>query len=731
LTKHLLLFMKTLFLQSGPVKGISWWQKAWLVAGCYGVMAPVLAQTPVFPRNETFKGKTASNFSFGGAARLTGVGGTGNDAVGEGYLRLTDAKTDQAGYVIDNVSFPSSEGFSISFEFFSYGGTGADGFSVFLVDAANQPSTGFRIGATGGSLGYAQKTISPVAPGVSQGYIGIGIDEFGNYSNGSEGRSGGSSILNAEGRVPDGVAIRGAGNGSATTDYPYLVGTKPGDLDFSLDVPTVRAQSNSIDYRRAYIDVVPLKENGKTAYRITVRIQHGSEVRTTIENFKVDTPPTNLRLGFSGSTGGSTNVHEIRNLNIVQVPFAGDDVAATDYDRPINIRVLDNDVAPGSSIDAGSVDLDPATPDRQSTLEVPGKGTFSVNRQGVVSFTPLGTFAGTVVVPYTMQSILGAEYASSPANISVTVRGADIAATISGPATAKPGEKVTYTITGSNKGSLTAQDVVLSLQLPKNLAAGSVVPAAGGTYDPASGLVTFTKVNSLGSGAPDVSRQVAVTLPNSGPLTMENIAQAQSAVPDPDLSNNSAKVITGVSAPLPVELTRFVATAVAADAKLNWTTASELNSKHFEIERSFDGRTFARLSKLPAQGNKNQRTDYAYTDANVRNLTTQPLYYRLRQVDLDGKEQYSSVQVVHFEQTAGAIALYPNPAAATATLDLSALPVGAYGIQICDVLGRVVLNSQAIGGQANPVVLEALPKGFYLLRVQNGKLTQSLQFVRE
>ncbi|WP_167855296.1 T9SS type A sorting domain-containing protein [Hymenobacter wooponensis] len=694
-------------------------------------MAPALAQVPAFPRNESFKGKAASNFSFGGAARLTGVGGTGNDAVGEGYLRLTDSKNHDAGYVIDNVSFPSSEGFSISFEFFSYGGTGADGFSVFLVDADKQPSTGFRIGATGGSLGYAQKTVDPVAPGVSAGYIGIGIDEFGNYSNGYEGRSGGSNTLNADGRVPDGVAIRGAGNGSAATDYPYLVGTKPGDLDFSLDVATERAQSTSEDYRRAYIDVVPVKVTGKTAYRITVRIQHGSQVRTTVENFTVDTPPANLRLGFSGSTGGNTNVHEIRNLNIVQVPFAGDDIATTDYDRPVTVRVLDNDVAPGSSIDANSVDLDPATPGQQTTLELKGKGTFSVNKQGVVSFTPSLTFAGTVVVPYTMQSILGSAYSSSPANITLTVQGADVAATISGPITAKPGEKVTYTITGSNTGKLTAQDVVLSLQLPKNLAPSSVVPTSDGTYDPATGLVTFTKVNSLGSGAPAVSRQVAVTLPNSGPLTMNNVAMAESAVPDPDLTNNAAAIKTGVSAPLPVELTRFVATAVAADAKLSWTTASERNSKHFEIERSLDGRTFERLSKLPAQGNKNQRTDYVYTDANVRHLTTQPLYYRLRQVDLDGKEQFSSVQVVRFTQEPGAVVIYPNPAATTATLDLSALPAATYAIQICDALGRVVLNTQATGGQHTPLAIESLPRGLYLLRLQTAGLTHNLQFVRE
>lgn len=730
-TNQTILYMKTHFLRKQPVAAISWWQKACLLVACSGIVTTSFAQVLAFPRNETFKGKTASNFTFGGAARLTGIGGANNDAEGAGYLRLTDAVTNQAGYVIDNVGFPSSAGFSISFEFFSYGGTGADGFSVFLVDAANQPSSGFRIGATGGSLGYAQKTIDPIAPGASQGYIGIGIDEFGNYSNGEEGRSGGSSVLNADNRVPDGVAIRGAGNGSAATDYPYLAGTKPGDLDFSLDVPTARAQSNSPDYRRAYIDVVPTQAGSQTTYRITVRIQHGQEVRAAVENITVPTPPANLRLGFSGSTGGSTNVHEIRNLNIVQVPFAANDALTTSYNRTATVQVLDNDVAPGSSIDATSVDLDPSQPGQQTTLTVPGKGVFTVDNTGLVSFEPSGTFAGTLVVPYTMQSILGEEYSSSPANITVTVQGADIAAAISGATTAKPGEKITYTISGTNTGSLTAQQVVLSMKLPAGFPASRVAPGTGGTYDQATGLVTFPAVASLISGAPALERQVTVTMPSTGPQPVAYTALATSGVPDPEAANNTAALTTGVSAPLPVELTRFVAVAKEADARLSWTTATEHNSRHFEVERSLDGRTFERLAVQPAQGNSAQRTEYGYTDSNARRLSGQPLYYRLRQVDLNGQAHYSAVQVVRFGALEGAVAVYPNPAATAATLDLGALPTGTYGVTLLDALGREIWKTQASGGQPQALPMEQLPQGMYLLRIQNAGFARTLTLIRE
>ncbi|GAA3935863.1 hypothetical protein GCM10022406_20240 [Hymenobacter algoricola] len=702
-----------------------------MTAAAVALLTPALAQTPAFPRNEAFKGSSASNFTFGGAARLTGTGGT-NDPVGAGYLRLTDAVINQAGYVIDNVGFPSSAGFTISFEFFSYGGTtpGADGFSVFLVDAV-QPTGGFKIGATGGSLGYAQKTVAPLADGVTNGYIGIGIDEFGNYSNSSEGRSGGSAVVDANGRVANGIAIRGAGNGSAATDYPYLTGTQPGDLDFTLDVNGVRSQPGNADYRRAFIDVVPTTLGAITTYRISVRIQHGPTIRTAIDNFIVPTPPQNLRLGFSGSTGGSTNIHEIRNLNIVQVPFANTDLATTVYNQPVTVAVLNNDIAPGSSIEPSSVDLDPNTVGQQTSLNVPGKGSFTVNALGVVTFTPSGTFAGTVVAPYTMQSILGADYTSSPANMRITVNGADVAASISGPATTAPGQLVTYNMTTVNQGSVTALDVVPKLLLPINLPSTDVT-ANNGLYDPLSGWVTFATLPSLASGAPAVANAVTFTVPANAPASMTSQATANSLVPDPLLANNTASLVTAVGAPLPVELVNFTARAVRNDALLNWQTASEKNNDHFEVERSIDAVRFERLGSVQGQGTTGRRTEYEYRDANVAQLTRKPVYYRLRQVDSDGQSSYGPTRAVQFAANARLdVSVYPNPNPhlATTTLDLTGVAAGAYEVQLTDLRGRLLRQLTLAGAQQHPLAVQDLAPGVYMVRLQGPAGSITLPFV--
>lgn len=693
--------------------------------------AAVAQTTAAFPRNEPFKGSSASNFSFGGTARLTGTGGSGNDAVGQGYLRLTDAVVNQAGYAIDNIGFPAGAGFTISFEFFSYGKTtteGADGFSVFLVDA-NQPSGGFRIGASGGSLGYAQKTVDPVSAGVTRGYIGIGIDEFGNYSNGNEGRSGGAATGDADGKVPNAIAIRGAGNGSSASDYPYLTGTGLNALDFTLDVNTARAQAGAADYRRAYIDVVPTTSGGTTTYRITVRIQHGNAVHTAIQNFQVATPPQNLRLGFAGSTGGSTNVHEIRNLNLVQVPFAGDDAATTAYNAPVIVPILSNDVAPGSSLDPTTVDLDPNTAGQQSSLAVPGKGTFAVNSAGVVTFTPSGSFAGTVAAPYTVQSLLGGTYTSSPANITVTVQGADVATTVSGPTTATAGSLITYAMRTSNAGGLTATNVVPKLQLPTGLPTTNVT-APGGTYDPASGWVTFGPISSLTSAATPVNNTVTFRAPTTGPV--DGLATAaSSAVPDPVMSNNSANVTTAIgNNPLPVVLTDFSARAQAADALLTWRTAQEKNNDRFEVERSRNGLSYERVGTLPGRGTTTAASEYRYTDLNAARTGAGVVYYRLKQVDTDGTTTYSEARAVQFEAAPVVATLYPNPAAEQATLDLGSLEAGSYTIRILDLTGRVVQQCQAAGARQQALPLRTLSPGSYIVQVRGAGRVLSLPLVR-
>ncbi|AMR28157.1 hypothetical protein A0257_14385 [Hymenobacter psoromatis] len=678
-----------------------------LATGC--LLASSLAAQAQFPINEGFTDAATPNFTLGGSATLTGT------TAAPGYLRLTSATNNQAGYAVLNGTFPSSKGFSISFEFFSYGGTptGADGLSVFMVDAnGTDPTSGqFSIGAYGGSLGYAQiAKNSGSLPGVSRGYLGIGLDEFGNYSQANEGRVGGP------GYRPQAVALRGA----ATDDYTYLTGSN--SLPFSLNVPTVRAQPGSDDYRKAYLYVIPA--NG--GYTITIRLQHGRSVTTTTDTYTVTAPPANLRVGFAGSTGDYTNIHEIRNLAILDNPYAVDDAAQTPYNHSVILNVVTNDHGIGAELKPESVDLDPDTPGIQQTYTVAGQGTFTVDSQGVVTFTPIGTFAGEVTLPYVISDIV--DKVSNPALITITVTGADVASAIDGPISANVGTPLTYTISTRNNGIEMANNVSPTLQLPLGL---NLPLSSSYTYDATSGQVKFAPVTlAVGGNVYSSLTFLAPALSTIGlDLTSGYAYPTNSTIPDPVASNNKATLSLALTSPLPVELTRFDVAAAPQGTLLTWHTATEQHNDHFTVERSVTGDAFRAIGTVRSQGNGLSPHDYTFTDSGAGQLGATTLYYRLQQVDVDGTTTYSPVRNVRFAAPKATATLYPNPSQGQTLLDLSSLAAGPYLVQVLDLTGRVLRTQQAAAELA-PLDLAGLPQGAYLVLVQGAGMRQALPLLR-
>jgi hypothetical protein len=91
--------------------------------------------------------------------------------------------------------------------------------------------------------------------------------------------------------------------------------------------------------------------------------------------------------------------------------------------------------------------------------------------------------------------------------------------------------------------------------------------------------------------------------------------------------------LTRIGGPLPVELTKFDAIPYPQLNIVNWVTASENNSSHFELEMSLDGENWRKLTTIPSAGNSTEELKYSYVNYNSNPLT----YYRLQQFDIDGK----------------------------------------------------------------------------------------------
>lgn len=220
-------------------------------------------------------------------------------ATSTNLLKLTDAVNNQAAFALYTTPVSSAQGLSISFDLYSYGGTGADGISFFLVNGAVSPKAA---GAFGGSLGYAQ---SNGTPGLAGGYLGVGFDEFGNYSNPTENRVGGP------GMTPDAVAVRG----SESTGYAYLGGT--GTLTPGLDNPVPGATRDS-SRRHAKIDLSPTG-----ALNVSVDLNNDGDFADPGETLALPNViaangalPATLKFGFAASTGQYTNVHEVGNFDV-------------------------------------------------------------------------------------------------------------------------------------------------------------------------------------------------------------------------------------------------------------------------------------------------------------------------------------------------------------------------------------------------------------------------------
>ena len=244
---------------------------------------------------ETFKNSTTTdpNWTYAGTNFTPILTSGGADTAGNGWLRLTSTGNSQATSAYFNSAFTAANAtVYASFDYVSWGGTGADGLVFFLYDGSKT----FGVGADGGSIGYAQKT---GVNGMNGGYLGVAVDEFGNFSNGTEGRSGGIGF------TPDAFAVRGPGTG--TTGYDYLGGTT--SLSTSIDTPSVGTrptQQNTIQ-----LLLSPTNQ-------LTVTLQQGGTSAQTVLSMDLSgyARPDTLKFGFSSGTGGSTNYHEVRNLNV-------------------------------------------------------------------------------------------------------------------------------------------------------------------------------------------------------------------------------------------------------------------------------------------------------------------------------------------------------------------------------------------------------------------------------
>ena len=182
---------------------------------------------------------------------------------------------------------------------------------------------------------------------------------------------------------------------------------------------------------------------------------------------------------------------------------------------------------------------------------------------------------------------------------------------------------------------------------------------------------------------------------------------------------------------LPVKLLSLTATVQQKAVVVNWTTATELNNDRFEVQRGTDGKNFATIGVVKGAGTTNTVKNYLFSDNN-------PIigvnYYRLRQVDFDGKSELTQTVTAEITAKNTTIQLNSNPVTTVLNAIITSDENTTATISILDIAGKTVATQHIElqkGSTTFDYATENLAAGVYILRLQNEKTAHSLRFVKQ
>jgi len=286
-----------------------------------GYVAPASAQ---FKLQEDFEGTLATTTSDGWTLSNSAIMTAPSiDPVGSGWLRLTGTGASEKGAAINSgFSFAGNVPVVVEFNYVSWGGTGADGMALVLFDASTaSPLTGAQVG---GGLGYC---------GGAGGYLGIGLDEFGNFSNPDD-TCGAASL--GPGKMPESFAIRGP-----LSAHNNWIGTAL--VVGNIDNPNVTTRPSP---KTVLLSLTPAVSPA-VGYTITAqfRAASGQPFQTLFSNKAFPyVAPANISVAF---TGRSNNNHELQGLvagtpDDLQVTMTGPSTALQGAAVTYNLTVTNN-----------------------------------------------------------------------------------------------------------------------------------------------------------------------------------------------------------------------------------------------------------------------------------------------------------------------------------------------------------------------------------------------------
>lgn len=274
------------------------------------------------------------------------------------------------------------------------------------------------------------------------------------------------------------------------------------------------------------------------------------------------------------------------------------------------------------------------------------------------------------------------------------------------------GDALAYTINVNNSGPNTADNPVVTLDIPASISVGSVVMAGGisGSYDAATETVTLNDVTNGTSGTITVNATAMSEGNFNIGATMTGLNFMEDYVGSNHDESNNFDIETGL---LPVVFGQFSGKISNDQTILSWSTLQEDNADRFEIMRSTDGINFERIGLTSASGNSRTVKTYQFAAETAKSAVT---YYQLVQVDHDGQSMKSAVISVRQTATASIeVKLYPNPVVECVSINASE-SVEAGQFYLMNASGqRVSISFEQQDNNQLTADLSQLPVGNYFI----------------
>lgn len=256
-------------------------------------------------------------------------------------------------------------------------------------------------------------------------------------------------------------------------------------------------------------------------------------------------------------------------------------------------------------------------------------------------------------------------------------------------------------------------------------ALGSITDAEMGT------TATYTGIEEgSGIGGTRTENRFSFTLPAPPGVTAGSriTALAYSTLTGAGNTSEFGGVFTAVATPVILE--SFTGRLVNGKVILNWRTSLEINNSHFEVEKSTDGSLYKSIGSVPGKGGINN--DYTFTD---NDIAAKVIYYRLRQVDIDGRPTNSKIVIIRGDLGALTAKASPNPFGGylnlsykldkQATLQVRIINTAGYVVKTTTVKGNAGLNNTNIPD------LNYLPAGNYVLELIGDNISFRQQLIKK